>query len=141
LRREATERVGKFIAQKEDQEVEEAWDFPPLPEKIPERLYLWGKKWAKERLDELWDGKVDEVLRHCQEHASAGEAVQQAITYFTNNKSRMRYPEYRARGLQIGSGTVECNWSSSQGFWDEMGCRRCKSCSQGEGKTQEWWLG
>jgi len=232
--REATERVGKFIAQKEEQEVEEAWDLhssvlPPLPEKIPERLYvsidgttvhtreegwkemklgafyttkevlpkdrpekmevraqdisfyvdfadpetfgraLWlegyrrgvseakevvaigdgahwiwnlveehfpgaiqivdwyhaseyvwkvahaiygegsdlAQKWAKERLDELWDGKVDEVLRHCQEHASAGEAVQQAITYFTNNKSRMRYPEYRARGLQIGSGTVE----------------------------------
>jgi hypothetical protein len=66
-----------------------------------------AKKWANERLDELWDGKVDEVLCHCQEHASAGEAVQQAITYYTNNKDRMRYPEYRARGLQIGSGTVE----------------------------------
>jgi len=113
--------------------------------KVAHAIYGEGsdlaKKWANERLDELWDGKVDEVLRHCQEHASAGEAVQQAITYFTNNKSRMRYPEYRARGLQIGSGTVECNWSSSQGFWDEMGCRRCKSCSQGEGKTQEWSLG
>ena len=77
-----------------------------------------AKQWAKDRLDELWEGQVDELLRHCQpcgiriipqgqEHASAGEAVQQAITYYTNNKDRMRYPEYRAKGLQIGSGTVE----------------------------------
>ena len=66
-----------------------------------------ARQWAKDRLDELWAGQVDEVLRHCQEHASAGEAVQQAITYYTNNKDRMRYPEYRAKGLQIGSGTVE----------------------------------
>ena len=66
-----------------------------------------ARQWAKDRLDELWAGQIDEVLRHCQEHASAGEAVQQAITYYTNNKDRMRYPEYRAKGLQIGSGTVE----------------------------------
>ncbi len=66
-----------------------------------------AKQWAKSRLDELWDGKVDEVLLHCQEHASAGEVVHQAITYYTNNRERMRYPEYRAKGLQIGSGSVE----------------------------------
>lgn len=66
-----------------------------------------AKEWAKKRLDELWEGEVDKVLAHCREHASAGEGVQQAITYYTNNKERMRYPEYRAKGLQIGSGTVE----------------------------------
>jgi hypothetical protein len=66
-----------------------------------------AKQWAKDRLDELWEGKVDEVLRHFQAHSSAGETVQKAITYYTNNKHRMRYPEYRARGLQIGSGSIE----------------------------------
>lgn len=66
-----------------------------------------AKQWAKNRLDELWDGKVNKILLHCQEHTSAGEAVHQAITYYTNNQERMRYPEYRAKGLQIGSGSVE----------------------------------
>jgi len=79
--------------------------------KVAHAIYGEGsalaKQWAKNRLDELWEGQVDAVLRHCQEHASAGEVVQQAITYYTNNQARMRYPEYRAKGLQIGSGTVE----------------------------------
>jgi hypothetical protein len=30
-----------------------------------------------------------------------------AVTYFTNNRQRMNYPEYRAKGYQIGSGTIE----------------------------------
>ena len=32
---------------------------------------------------------------------------EQALELFRNNAKRMRYPEYRARGLEIGSGTVE----------------------------------
>ena len=35
------------------------------------------------------------------------EIVEKAISYFTNNQQRMNYPDYRARGLQIGSGTIE----------------------------------
>lgn len=69
-----------------------------------------AKEWASNRLDELWDGKVDMILAlftDLQDQRSASEPVQKAITYFTNNKDRMHYPEYRARGLQIGSGSVE----------------------------------
>lgn len=32
---------------------------------------------------------------------------EQAMGYFQNNASRMRYPEYRAKGLEIGSGIAE----------------------------------
>lgn len=32
---------------------------------------------------------------------------EQAAEYFRNNAGRMRYPEYRGRGMEIGSGTVE----------------------------------
>ncbi|MGQ9556261.1 MAG: ISKra4 family transposase [Anaerolineae bacterium] len=32
---------------------------------------------------------------------------EQAAEYFRKNAGRMRYPEYRARGMEIGSGTVE----------------------------------
>jgi hypothetical protein len=39
--------------------------------------------------------------------AAKHKVVAETITYFTNNQQRMRYPEYRARGLPIGSGTIE----------------------------------
>jgi hypothetical protein len=35
------------------------------------------------------------------------EKIQANITYFTNNKERMRYNEYVVKGYHIGSGTVE----------------------------------
>jgi len=37
----------------------------------------------------------------------AQEAACKAVTYFTNNHHRMDYPTYRAKGYQIGSGTIE----------------------------------
>lgn len=84
----------------------------------------WGEgsaeaqEWAEKRLDELWAGEVAEVIQHCQEQAAvAGEAAHQAVTYYANNRERMRYPEYREKGIQIGSGTVE------SGCKHVIGCR------------------
>jgi hypothetical protein len=71
-----------------------------------------AKQWAAAREDELWAGQVPTVLACLQAHAGGGkEAVADAITYYTNNAARMRYPDYRARGIQIGSGSIEsgCN--------------------------------
>ncbi len=64
-------------------------------------------RWAKRRLDDLWDGKVDKGLKAFAAHHQRGQAVEEAVTYYTNHQHRMRYAEYRARGLQIGSGTME----------------------------------
>jgi hypothetical protein len=66
-----------------------------------------AKRWAKRRLADLWEGRVDKVLKAFAAHRQRGEAVEEAITYYTNHQHRMRYAEYRARGLQIGSGSVE----------------------------------
>ena len=66
-----------------------------------------AKQWARARLDDLWDGRVADVLAAFQAHTGAGQPVQEAIAYYTNNRERMRYPEYRVRGIQIGSGTIE----------------------------------
>ncbi len=63
--------------------------------------------WAHNRLDDLWDGQAAAVLKQFQQHADRGKAVQDAITYYTNNLHRMRYAEYRAQGIQIGSGLIE----------------------------------
>jgi hypothetical protein len=40
-------------------------------------------------------------------HRQRGAAVEEAITDYTNNAHRLRYADYRARGLQVGSGSIE----------------------------------
>ncbi len=65
------------------------------------------KQWAEQQLRALWEGRVAEVLVELERQVAYGEAVEAAKTYFTNQQGRMNYPAYRARGLPIGSGTVE----------------------------------
>lgn len=66
-----------------------------------------AKRWAKRRLAELWAGQVPKVLAALRRHHSRGPAVAEALTYYTNHQHRMDYAAYRARGLPIGSGTME----------------------------------
>lgn len=69
-----------------------------------------GAAWVQARLDELWAGDTAGVIGALEAEAAAGRggpAVPDAIVYFRNNQRRMRYPEYRAAGYPIGSGTVE----------------------------------
>jgi hypothetical protein len=65
-----------------------------------------AKRWATRRLAELWAGQVPKVLRALGK-APQRAAVQEASTYYTYHQQRMCYADYRARGLQIGSGTME----------------------------------
>jgi len=67
------------------------------------------KEWLERLRAWLWDGDVERVISECQLHLNgvAKEFAQKAITYYTNNKERMRYDEYREKGYAIGSGTVE----------------------------------
>jgi hypothetical protein len=68
-----------------------------------------GAAWVQARLDELWAGDTARVIAALEAAAAARAepAVQQAVVYFRNNQGRMHYPEYRAAGYPIGSGTVE----------------------------------
>lgn len=66
--------------------------------------------WTQHVRTALWEGELDTVIHAFQpytKHKHAAEAASKAVTYFTNNRHRMRYPEYRAKGYQIGSGTIE----------------------------------
>lgn len=68
------------------------------------------QSWSDQVRSDLWEGKLDEVIAafdRFTEHQQAGEAATKAFTYFTNNQHRMDYPTYRAKGYQIGSGTIE----------------------------------
>jgi hypothetical protein len=88
-----------------------------------------AKRWVAEQERRLWEGKVAEVLTSVQAHLDAGAAVEETLTYYTNHQQRMRYDEYRARGMQIGSGTIESGCKHVLGsrlkqagmIWDRAG--------------------
>ena len=66
-----------------------------------------GRQWAKRRHDELDEGMMDDLLQALSIHAGATDEARKCLDYFTRNRRRMRYPEFRAQGLSIGSGVVE----------------------------------
>jgi hypothetical protein len=74
---------------------------------------IWGEaspqrnRWAECQLDRLWEGRVEQVIVELQQHLSSGEAPQAALNYYSEHRGRMDYANYRARGLQIGSGSAE----------------------------------
>ena len=74
---------------------------------------IWGQAgeeragWAQAQLDLLWEGQVGEVVVELERWRERGEAVAAALSYYYEHQHRMDYASYRARGLQIGSGSAE----------------------------------
>lgn len=70
-----------------------------------------GKAWLKRLRNLLWNGQVKRVIQNCirlqRKVPAAGEAIQTALSYFTNNAHRMDYARLRKAGYFIGSGVVE----------------------------------
>ena len=68
-------------------------------------------KWTEQRKQELDNGDVPAVIRALEHLKPRTKAIRKArdnaIGYFNNNADRMRYAEYRAKGLFVGSGVIE----------------------------------
>jgi hypothetical protein len=65
------------------------------------------ERWLDRTTTDLWEGRVAEVIQACADCGTACAEAHDAVTYFTNNRTRMRYDQYRQAGYLIGSGTVE----------------------------------
>ena len=63
--------------------------------------------WLEQTTTDLWEGRLTEVIHACAQLEGRCAEAHAAVIYFTNNQTRMRYPDYRAAGYFIGSGTVE----------------------------------
>lgn len=90
--------------------------------------------WLKQVRDDLWEGRLDNVIAACRAQARPDcpdDPAQTATQYFINNCQRMNYAAYRAKGYQIGSGTMEsgCKQVGIQRMkvpgatWDKGGAR------------------
>ena len=66
-----------------------------------------GRQWAKERHDELDEGRLDDLIRALATHASSCDEARKCRDYITENRQRMRYPEFHAQGLCTSTGVVE----------------------------------
>jgi hypothetical protein len=69
-----------------------------------------AREWAEALPDVLREGDLKHVLQALRTQLNADleeDPAQQEITYFQNNQHRLRYPEFRSQGYQIGSETIE----------------------------------
>jgi hypothetical protein len=69
------------------------------------------KPWAEARYRELDEGKIEFLLgalmRFNTSQPDLQAVIHKAVHYFQTNAERMRYDEFRKRGLFVGSGVVE----------------------------------
>lgn len=69
------------------------------------------KKWAEERRLELNGSNVEAVIKAIEALVSLSgydkELCEREIGYFEKNKERMRYADFKKRGLFVGSGVME----------------------------------
>ncbi len=78
--------------------------------KLAEQGLSRREAWVERQVRDLLEGRVDTVIRRWARLSSkhdAPEELTSALTYFKNNRDRMRYDEYLALGYPIGSGVAE----------------------------------
>jgi len=108
-----------------------------------------GEQWAKQRRDELDEGKIDAVLAALRVHAEANDEARKCLGYVTDNRHRMRYPEFRAQGLCTSSGVVEAGCKTAIGtrckrtgmHWTVAGANAIIAlrCCKLSGRFEDFW--
>lgn len=67
--------------------------------------------WVEQWKTDLWDGKVASVTQALEaldlQEGDYPDGVSQAPNYFATRVAMLRYPDFRAAGYPVGSGTVE----------------------------------
>jgi hypothetical protein len=105
--------------------------------------------WSSARKEELEAGRFDELLAAVKERAATNDEARKALDYFTINRARMDYPEFRRRGLMIGSGNVEAGCKTVVGVrlkragmhWSVQGANAIIAlrCSRLSGRFDDFW--
>jgi hypothetical protein len=114
------------------------------------------KLWMTPMKDLLDDGNIEPLVTHLREiaaaHADAPGLAQEVLTeaeYFATNAHRMRYPEFREKGLFVGSGVIEAGCKSVVGsrlkrsgmFWTVRGANAIIAlrCCRINGRFEDYW--
>ncbi|MDE0627165.1 MAG: ISKra4 family transposase [Bryobacterales bacterium] len=108
-----------------------------------------AETWAEARCSELREGRLDSLLATLQAHAGQSKKAAECHGYVETNRDRMRYADFRAQGLQIGSGVVEAGCKTVVGVrlkqagmhWTKDGAEgilALRACILG-GRYEDFW--
>jgi hypothetical protein len=115
------------------------------------------KLWMSPLKDLLDGGAIEPLVARLREIAAEHAVAQPGLTeeilqeagYFETNISRMRYPEFRAKGLFVGSGVIEAGCKSVIGsrlkrsgmFWTVRGANDIITlrCCRLNGRFEDFW--
>jgi len=98
-------------------------------------------------------GDVEAVIavmaRLCPRNDAIKDHVRLAIGYFKTNTERMRYRQFRAQGLFVGSGVIEAGCKTIAGRrlkqsgmrWTVKGANAILAlrCCELSGRTEQYW--
>jgi hypothetical protein len=111
------------------------------------------KRWMGRALSLLDQGKIAalvKILRRLKpQREELAKLVRNQVDYFASNAKRMRYPDFRAQGLFVGSGVVEAGCKTVIGsrlkrsgmFWTVRGANAIIAlrCSRLSGTFEDYW--
>lgn len=111
------------------------------------------RQWTEDRRRELDDGRVEKVIEAMQLLISLpgcdSEVCKREIGYFEKNRERMRYADFRSRGLFVGSGVLEAGCRTVIGqrlkqsgmHWTVKGANRIIAlrCSILSNRWEDFW--
>jgi hypothetical protein len=109
--------------------------------------------WANSAVDLLDKGEIESLVAVIRslvgERSGLAEKVNTEAKYFERNASKMRYPDFRAQGLFIGSGVIEAGCKTVIGsrlkqsgmFWTVQGANRIIAlrCCRASGEFEDFW--
>jgi hypothetical protein len=134
----------------------------------PAREHLWDlarklkpadesaqKRWLMRKLDWLENGNIEKLatalrkLAEAEQNAELAKKIRIEAEYFDSNRDRMRYPEFRAKKLFVGSGVIEAGCKTVIGsrlkqsgmFWTVRGANAIIAlrCCLLNGKLEDYW--
>jgi hypothetical protein len=110
------------------------------------------KRWVMGEKDKLDGGKIEDLVASLRaretSHPGLAKDIQTEANYFEGNQERMRYAEFRKRGLFVGSGVIEAGCKTVIGrlkrsgmFWTVRGANAIIAlrCCQLSGTFEDYW--
>ena len=108
-----------------------------------------SQTWALARCTELDEGKLSAIVHALRPYVDAYPAAVKCLNYICHNRSRMRYPRFRAQGLCTSSGVVEAGCKVTIGtrlkragmHWTLKGANAIIAlrCCHLSGRSEDFW--
>jgi hypothetical protein len=112
------------------------------------------QRWILRHQPKLDSGQIEKLTAYLETQLAGATVAQQEVirvesAYFDKNKDRMRYPDFRAQGLFIGSGVIEAGCKTLIGsrlkqsgmFWSVAGANSIIAlrCCQMNNRFEDYW--